>query len=374
MTRPAAITAVIAACLALPAGAAAHSLVRVSGGELSYVAADATSLNSLNIHPSGGELDIRDPTVDGGMDPGPCRPGELTNDANSWIIQVFCPVGGLTRIRVSLGDREDHADLSVTLPVLLSGGFGTDTLTSGDGADTVSGDDGNDTLAGGGGNDQIAGGDGNDRMAGGAGDDVLQAGLGLDRLAGEDGSDDLRSRDGLADNVSCGGGADQVDADTFDEIADDCEGVTRVATPPPPGDWSSGDDTTRPKVQAGGRDLAEARRRRADPDRRQLERARDDRRLGVPRRGRAVAAADQQPAASERGGRRGHAHGEAQGTRAPRGAPRPAHAAARGGAPNRGRDRQRRQLRQAADAADQAARMTVRRARVTLPAASITFS
>jgi hypothetical protein len=243
----------IAICLALPAGAAAHSLVRVSGGELSYVAADATSLNSLDIHPSGGELDIRDPTVDGGMDPGPCRPGQLTNDANSWIIEVFCQTGGLNRVRVSLGDREDHANLSLALPVLLSGGFGTDTLSSGEGADTVSGDDGNDTLSGGGGNDQIAGGDGNDRMAGGSGDDVLQAGLGLDRLDGEDGNDDLRSRDGLTDSVTCGPGFDQVDADTVDEISEgDCEAVTRVLTPPPPGDFSSGDDTKKPKVQAGG--------------------------------------------------------------------------------------------------------------------------
>jgi RTX calcium-binding nonapeptide repeat (4 copies) len=252
VSRGAVLSAGVAICLALPAGAAAHSLVRVSGGELSYVAADATSLNSLDIRPSGGELDIRDPTVDGGMDPGPCRPGQLTNDANNWIIEVFCQTGGLNRVRISLGDREDHANLSLSLPVLLSGGFGTDTLASGDGADTVSGDDGNDTLSGGGGNDQIAGGDGNDRMAGGAGDDVLQAGLGLDRINGEDGNDDLRSRDGLTDNVTCGAGFDRVDADTLDGIENDCEAVTRVLTPPPPGDFTSGDDTRRPRVQAGG--------------------------------------------------------------------------------------------------------------------------
>ena len=84
------------------------------------------------------------------------------------------------------------------------------------------------------------------------GDDILQAGLGLDRLEGDDGSDNLRSRDGLRDVVSCGAGFDRVDADTLDEITDDCESVTRTATAPPPGDWSSGDDTVRPRVQAGG--------------------------------------------------------------------------------------------------------------------------
>jgi hypothetical protein len=239
-------------CLALASQAAAHSLVRVSGGELSYVAADATSLNSFKAHVAGGEVEIRDPTVDGGMDPGPCRPGELTPDANSWIIQVFCPVGGLSRLRVSLGDREDGAELTLAIPTTLSGGFGTDTLTSGSGADIVTGDDGNDTVSTGAGNDQASGGDGNDRVAGGPDDDLLQAGLGLDRLNGDDGNDELRSRDGLADVVTCGAGTDRVDADTVDQIAADCESVTRTLTAPPPGDWSSGDDRVKPRLQAGG--------------------------------------------------------------------------------------------------------------------------
>jgi RTX calcium-binding nonapeptide repeat (4 copies) len=167
----------------------------------------------------------------------------------------------VSRLRVSLGDREDQAELALALPVTLSGGFGTDTLTSGDGADIVSGDDGNDTVSGGGGNDQAGGGDGNDRVAGGPGDDVLQAGLGLDRLEGEDGSDDLRSRDGLTDVVGCGTGFDRVDADTVDEIAADCESVTRTLTAPPPGDWSSGDDRVKPRLQVGGPTLQRIGRR-----------------------------------------------------------------------------------------------------------------
>jgi Ca2+-binding RTX toxin-like protein len=244
--------AAVAISLACPAVAQAHSLVRVSGGELRYVAADATSLNSLTVRVEGGNLVLRDPTVDGGMDPGPCRPDEVTNDANSWIIQVSCSSDGVSRIRVSLGDREDSAELAVSLPVSLSGGFGTDTLRSGDGADVVTGDDGRDSLFGGGGNDQVNAGDGNDFVAGGPGDDLLLGELGLDRLEGEDGSDNLRSRDGLADALICGGGYDRVDADTVDQIAGDCEEVTRTLTPPPPGDWSSGEDTVDPRVKAGG--------------------------------------------------------------------------------------------------------------------------
>jgi hypothetical protein len=81
---------------------------------------------------------------------------------------------------------------------------------------------------------------------------MLQGGLGLDRLEGDDGSDNLGSRDGLADAVICGGGFDRVDADTVDQISDDCEAVTRTPTPPPPGDFSGGEDTAEPRVRAGG--------------------------------------------------------------------------------------------------------------------------
>ena len=254
MRRSASLVAAIAVCLALPAVAAAHTLVRVSGGELSSVSADATSLNTLTARVSNGSVVLRDPTVDGGMDPGPCHPDEVTNDANSWIVQVSCPLSlGIDRLRVSLGDREDSGDFtSLPLPATISGGFGTDTITGGGAADTITGDDGNDTLFGGGGDDQMSGGDGNDRMSGGPGNDVLLGGLGLDRLDGGDGDDDLRSRDGLTDVVTCGSGFDRVDADTVDQIADDCEAVTRTLTAPPPGDWTSGDDTTKPRVRAGG--------------------------------------------------------------------------------------------------------------------------
>ena len=253
--RRGAVIAGVVVCLALPDGAAAHTLVRVSGGELSSVSADATSLNTLSARVSGGSVVLRDPTVDGGMDPGPCHPDEITNDANSWIVQVSCSLSmGVNRLRVSLGDREDSGDLtSLPIPATISGGFGTDTITGGDAADTITGDDGNDTLSGGAGDDQMNGGDGTDRVSGGPGNDVIQAGLGLDRIAGQDGDDDLRSRDGLTDNVTCGAGFDRVEADTVDEISDeDCEAVTRVLTPPPPGDFSSGDDTKKPRVQAGG--------------------------------------------------------------------------------------------------------------------------
>ena len=66
-------------------------------------------------------------------------------------------------------------------------------------------------------------------ISGGAGNDVL-AGNPLSNffwgLAGDDTI--VVSGDGVTDYVSCGTGTDTVTADTVDEIATDCENVTRV--------------------------------------------------------------------------------------------------------------------------------------------------
>ena len=220
---------------ALPAVAAAHSIVRVTGGELSYISADATSLNSLSVGLRGGDIQLRDPTVVGGSDPGPCRPGEVTNDANAWIVEVFCASAAVNRVRLDLGEREDSATVSLSLPVTLLGGPGADRLRSGDGADIVGGGDGNDTLAG------------------GAGSDVLDGGLGTDSVDGGSGDDRISARDGLEDRITCGEGADRVEADTLDTTAGDCEVVLRLPVPPPQD--SGGDDGARPRVQAGGSTL-----------------------------------------------------------------------------------------------------------------------
>ena len=222
----------LAAAAVVPGTAGAHSIVRVIGGELSYQSLDATSLNSLRIQPSGNEIQIRDPTVDGGMDPGPCRPGEVTNDANAWIIEVFCPRSIVNRVRVDVGEREDAAAVLLPLPVTLLGGPGADALTGGDAGDNVGGGDGNDTVAGGAGNDALDGGSGTDSLDGGPGDDKLGA------------------RDGFADRVACGDGADEVTADSFDDVAGDCESALRASVPAAAG--TVADDGAPPKVAAGG--------------------------------------------------------------------------------------------------------------------------
>jgi hemolysin type calcium-binding protein len=169
------------------------------------------------VRPNGARIEFLDPTVDGGMDPGACTPGDLSEDGNFWIIQTFCPAAGVSSIRLDLGEREDKATVSVDIATTLLGGPGADDLTGGPAADQLSGDDGDDVLAG------------------GAGADVLVGGAGIDDVSGDDGDDDVRVRDGLQDLVRCGGGDDKVDADTLDEVAADCEAVVRTPTPAPAG-------------------------------------------------------------------------------------------------------------------------------------------
>ena len=213
----------------LPAPALAHSLVRPAGAVVSYVSADATSLNSLVVRTSGNRIEFRDESVDGGMDPGNCTPGDLGR--NSWIIQTFCPLGGVQRVRVDLGDREDTATLSLPVSATVLAGTGADNVTAGGASDEVSGGAGNDTLDGGG------------------GDDVMSGDQGVDSLAGGPGADGITTRDGEPDRVACGDGADTVDADTLDSVAADCESVTRTRTAPPSG--VDADDGRPPQIDVG---------------------------------------------------------------------------------------------------------------------------
>src|ERR1051325_719577 len=69
-----------------------------------------------------------------------------------------------------------------SIPTLLIGGNGSDTLIGGSGKDR---------MYGGPGSDNLYGGTNDDRLRGGAGDDVLTGGAGHDRLLGQAGNDFL---------------------------------------------------------------------------------------------------------------------------------------------------------------------------------------
>jgi len=253
---PAVRRGVAAAALALaglglaPAAASAHALVRARGDVITYVAADATSINTITARARGGRLVLRDTTVDGGIDPGPCRPVGVA-PGSGWIIEASCPVRGTAAVRVDLGEREDSAVLRLPVPVVLRGGPGADALAAGARADTLLGGDGRDRLAGAGGDDRLDGGSGDDALAGEDGADTLDAGLGRDLLDGGAGDDLLRGRDGQADDLRCGAGADRVEADTLDVVAADCERVERAPVAPPPEPGAAGADERSPRVRAG---------------------------------------------------------------------------------------------------------------------------
>jgi RTX calcium-binding nonapeptide repeat (4 copies) len=237
--RPLLLAAVLLALL--PATAGAHSLVRLGGGVARYLSADATSLNTLVVRLDGDRIDFSDRTVDGGIDPGPCEPGDISDDANTWIIQALCPRAGITSLNIDLGEREDTATIDAGMPVLLLGGSGSDTLRTGGAADQLRGDDGNDDLAAGGGND------------------IVDGGFGIDRLDGGDGDDLLRDADGLADAIACGTGTDTVEADTTDAVAADCEFVSRSSVTPPAD--VPVDDATAPAIKVGGPAVQRLRKR-----------------------------------------------------------------------------------------------------------------
>lgn len=245
---------VVTVLLALgPSVAQAHSLVRVEGGQLRYLSADTTSHNTVNITDTGSNYRIKDPTVDGGMDPGPCTPLSLDSQGN--VNSVDCSKSGITSLRVDIGEQDDTATLEVGIPSILLGGPGNDTLQATAQNDIVNGEAGNDTITAGAGNDTVAGGDGDDSIDGGAGDDVLHGGAGADTIKAGDGNDDLRTRDGVADNIDCGAGTDVVTADDADPAGTGCEKVDRAV-----GEANAGQptqtvvkaDRTAPLLRLGG--------------------------------------------------------------------------------------------------------------------------
>ena len=213
---------------ALPHQASGHSLVRDGGAVISYLSADATSVNTLTVRLDGDRIEFRDPTVDGGLDPGTCAPGDVNGIV---IVQVLCPASGVQRLRIDLGEREDKATVSLATPATLLGGPGADR------------------LGGGAAGDELSGGEGDDVLDGGEGDDAINGDVGADTVDGGPGADWLISRDGLADIVRCGDGVDVVDADTLDDVAADCEQVANTATDPPSG--SGGDEPGPPALDVG---------------------------------------------------------------------------------------------------------------------------
>lgn len=184
--------------LLLCAGAAHASTVRVSAGELRYVAAPGET-NLVDVTAGNGLLRITDPGATIGARRGCARVGPH---------YATCHAAGVSSLFIDVSDGDDSVALDgVLFPVTELGGDGNDRLVGGGGADSLSGGAGDDTLQGADGADRLDGGDGNDALDGGASDDVLTGGVGDDQLAGDEGDDILDGGDG-ADTLDGGAGGD----------------------------------------------------------------------------------------------------------------------------------------------------------------------
>ena len=111
----------------------------------------------------------------------------------------------------------------------LEGGAGNDTMYGGygageTGADTLKGEGGNDSMFGQEGNDSLEGGDGSDLMYGGSGNDTLRGNGDPDTLMGEAGDDMFWLDDGGADTANGGDNNDSVLASDGSDVLQNMEG------------------------------------------------------------------------------------------------------------------------------------------------------
>ena len=170
----------------------------------------------------------------------PATPGEVERAASS--SRCFCPRGGVSRVRLDLGEREDtrHRGLA-RVPATMLGGPGADQLSGGPG-----------------------------RRRGRRRRRQRRARRRRRRRRDRRRPwrrharrrrrrrPDSLSRDGLADTIACGAGADAVDADTLDQVAADCESrraASRPRRPPATSPTSPARRWSRPAptVQRSGR-------------------------------------------------------------------------------------------------------------------------
>ena len=149
-------------------------------------------------------------------------------DVHATLFSFVDPISGATMpIVVNGGDGHDTITGSFDLDDLLigddgddvinggagsnqlDGGDGNDQLTGGGGDDILIGEDGEDTLSGGSGDDTLTGGNGHDSLLGNSGDDSIEGGNGNDTIIGSSGDDTLHGNDGR-DSISGGSGDDSL--------------------------------------------------------------------------------------------------------------------------------------------------------------------
>ena len=196
----------------------------------------------------------------------------VTASAGDPITATGCTGGGLTFTCTGVstvvadgndGDDTLNASGLMTARSTLAGGSGDDVLIPGDGADSLSGGDGIDRAEyggtgltvslndvaddglpgdgdnvssdvedvvvdpGSGGTATIIGSGGANQLSMADGGGKLTGGGGSDRLLGGPAADTIDAVDGYVDRIDCGGGTDTVTGDQRDQVASNCENVTR---------------------------------------------------------------------------------------------------------------------------------------------------
>lgn len=211
-------------------GSTNNALFRISGKTLTTAAAfNYEAVNSYSIRvrstDAGGlwaesvftisVTDAAEPLVITGTS----AANTITANIADGVVHVFmdgvettAPISNVSRLRIDAGAGNDivRIDASMTLPCLIYGGDGNDSLYGGSGKDTLYGGNGNDTLRGNDGADYLYGERGYDSLYGGNGNDILRGGTESDRLYGDADQDSLYGESGN-DTLHGGTGNDRLE-------------------------------------------------------------------------------------------------------------------------------------------------------------------
>lgn len=119
--------------------------------------------------------------------------GSVCENASAGVNELTCKAPMVAGFLVNGGSGDDSLSVapSVSVPLTLRGGGGSDLLIGGSGPDKLTGGDGGDRIWGGAGDDLIFGGPGEDSLFGGPGSDILRGGLGSDTFGGGSGNNSI---------------------------------------------------------------------------------------------------------------------------------------------------------------------------------------
>jgi subtilisin family serine protease len=128
------------------------------------------------------------------VDPGNSANFQVLVNGN---IRAARAIAGTTRIDLNSLGGSDGITVASTLsiPLSITGGGGSDTITGGAGNDTIDGGSNSDSIVGYLGDDSLIGGPGNDTLIGQSGNDTMNGGSGADFLGGGNGSDWVNYQD-----------------------------------------------------------------------------------------------------------------------------------------------------------------------------------